>query len=37
VDDPLNSVVTDNCIIGVQNISQHGNPETSRIERNAVC
>jgi nitrous oxidase accessory protein NosD len=37
VDDPLNSVVTDNCIINVKNISEYGNPESSQMERNAVC
>jgi hypothetical protein len=37
VDGPLSAVVTDNCIVSVTNVTQYGVPETSTIERNAVC
>ena len=37
VEGPLGAVVSDNCIVGVTNISEHGQPEGSTIERNATC
>ena len=37
VDGPVGAIVSDNCIVGVTNISEHGQPEGSTIERNAAC
>ena len=37
VDGPVGAIVSDNCIIGVTNISEHGQPEGSTIERNTAC
>jgi hypothetical protein len=37
VDGPMSALITDNCIVSVSNVTQYGVPETSTIERNAVC
>ena len=37
VEGPIGAIVSDNCIVGVTNITVYGQPEGSTIERNAAC